>query len=127
MKRRIGTQQGVALPLTLMVSMLMIVLLTVLLSQVVNNRHSSMAELQMAKAQYAAESGIARMQQHLQAEPNRRKPLRTAINGMEAITTVIEEDDRGIDLRSVAKGKGVQQTIHVTLDPDTMNIRQWKR
>ncbi|OYD07746.1 hypothetical protein [Paludifilum halophilum] len=102
--------------MVLAVMILVFLLVTVAVSQSVRTHHAAMGEWEMIRAQYAAESGIARVQQKLHSDPSWSGRLTTRMNGMKATTTIVERHDGNIRLRSVAEGKRVKQTVRVELE-----------
>ncbi|QKG84845.1 hypothetical protein GXN76_10440 [Kroppenstedtia pulmonis] len=120
-------QRGLVLPMVLAVMILVFMLVTAAVSQAVSHRQAASGEWEMIQAQYAAESGIARMQQKLRSDPGWSGTLVTRINGMKASTTIVKKRSRMIQIRSVAKGKRVRQTVTVELDSQTLQIEKWTR
>lgn len=120
-------QRGLVLPMVLAVMILVFMLITAAVSQAVSHRQAASGEWEMIQAQYAAESGIARMQQKLRRDPGWSGTLVTRINGMKASTAIIKKQNPLIQIRSVAKGERVRQTVTVELDSETFEIKTWTR
>ncbi|MFC4076621.1 hypothetical protein [Salinithrix halophila] len=120
-------QRGIALPFVLAVSVLLFILLTAALSQLFRSGHTVSAEWKTLRAQYAAESGLARIQNHLCTSRKNITPITTRINGIQAKTQVEGRARNAIRLVSVARGRGIKQTIRVEVDRETCQIREWSR
>jgi ferritin-like metal-binding protein YciE len=104
---------------------LVFLLVTALLSQSLQTRHSTMTDWQMLRAQYAAESGIARMQEKI-CQQGRSQPLTTRMNGMEVTTRSDIRNGVGV-ISSTANGQGVKQSVRVWVNTDTCAVIQWER
>jgi Tfp pilus assembly protein PilX len=118
-------ERGFALPLVLGVMILVFLLVTALLSQSLQARHSTMTDWQMLRAQYAAESGVARMQETL-CQQERLQPLTTRMNGMEVNTNGVVRNGVAV-ISSTASGRGVKQSVRVWVDQRTCTVIRWER
>ncbi|MDR6224937.1 hypothetical protein [Desmospora profundinema] len=118
-------ERGIALPLVLGVMVLVFLLVTATLSQSLQARHSTVTDWQMLRAQYAAESGIARMQEKI-CQQEQFGTITTQLNGMEVVTQSVIRGGEGVII-STAEGQGVKQTIRVWLDRKTCTVIRWER
>lgn len=119
--------RGVALPLVLAVSLMVFMLIATGWIHFVNNRQNHRLEWEALRAQYAAESGIAMVQQRLRERPGWRGAMTMTWDGVEVRTVVEGHGPDGIRLRSVGRVSGVKQTIRVEMDPATLKVRRWER
>ncbi|PTM59349.1 hypothetical protein [Desmospora activa] len=122
---RIRDERGMALPLVLGVTVLVFLLVTAVLSQSMQARHSHVTDWRIIRAQYAAESGIALMQAQA-CEEESFSAITTQENGM-AVTTQSQRESGEIVITSVAEGQGVKQTVRVRLDMETCQVVRWER
>jgi type II secretory pathway pseudopilin PulG len=119
------TERGFALPIVVAVLMILVFMSFFLLSQLVRHRQTTQLTSELLTAQYAAESGIAFMQQRLQQQPELQQD-HLYHWGDYYVTTRLTARGEYIELESRAVGKrGVRQTIRVKLDPKTLAIREW--
>ncbi|WP_140413602.1 hypothetical protein [Marininema halotolerans] len=126
--RVLNNEKGLALPIVLAVSILLFFIITAVLTQLVRAGHGSAAEWKMIRAQYAAESGIARMQYQLcGGSRSKNDSLITQMNGFQSQTWSEAHHGNQIQIVSVAKGQGVKQTIRVLVAKDTCIIQKWSR
>lgn len=118
-------ERGMALPLVLGVTVLVFILVTAVLSQSLQARHSHVTDWRMIRAQYAAESGIAAMQVE-SCEEGGSTVMTMQLNGMEVHTRSRSEGGEAV-ITSTAEGQGVRQTVQVRVDPETCRVTQWER
>src|SRR5690606_13953662 len=96
-----------------------------LISQLVRHQQFVSLYSNMMDAQYAAESGIALMQQQLRNNPQHREPLYFHQNGCIVSTQIIETEPL-IEIESVSMGRyGVKQTLRAKINPQTFAIAEW--
>jgi hypothetical protein len=120
-------EQGFALPLVMAVSVILFLAGTLLIHQVQSSRLAEQLYGEQLRVQYAAEGGIAMMQQQLHdtASPS---TIQLQIDGIKVRTEVITKDANYIHVRSTAKARwGVQQTIQVQLAVQDLAIVHWFR
>lgn len=121
-------EKGMALPLVTAISIVLFLFLFTTLAHTVYSRESASLEWEMARAQYAAESGIAILQHRLRVQPDWRGTLQVTINDSNVVTKIEGNDYQGIHVTSIGfMDRGVKQTVHVILDPTTYKIREWSR
>lgn len=120
-------ERGAALPLVLAVTMMIFLLIAAGALHTVNNRRHQFLEWEMLRAQYAAESGIAVVQERLRKRPDWRGTMTMTWDGITVRTVVEDRESGGIRLRSVGRRSGVKQTIRVILDPETLEVKRWER
>lgn len=121
-------ERGMALPLVTAISLIVFLFLFTSLAHTVYSGESTALEWEMMRAQYAAESGIARIQERLRERSGWRGTLQTKVNGAKVITAIEGEDRRGIRVVSIGMmDRGVKQTIRVVLDPITYEMKEWAR
>jgi type II secretory pathway component PulK len=120
-------EQGFALPMVMAVSVLLFLVGTLLIYQIKASRLSEQLYGEQLRGQYAAEGGIAMMQQQLH-ESASPAVIQLQIDGIEVKTEVITKDTSYIHVRSTAKARwGVQQTIQVQLAVKDLAIVHWFR
>lgn len=118
-------ERGFALPIVVAIFMLLVVTSFFLLSALVRHHQINRLQSETLQAQYAAESGIALMQQRLKKYPTQQQPLYYQWDDY-YVTTKLVKSDTQIEIQSQALGKrGIRQTIFVKLDPTTLAIREW--
>ncbi|GGA31542.1 hypothetical protein GCM10007416_00070 [Kroppenstedtia guangzhouensis] len=122
----IQDERGIALPFVLAVTLLAFLLMTATLTSYTHSLKGAQMELNRLRAQYAAESGIARMQQKVCTDPAWHHPLSTPMNGMKTATRVEGTGGGIVRIRSVAKGEGVRQTITVEMDRKSCQVVRWE-
>lgn len=120
-------ERGAALPIVLAVTAMVFLLIAAGALHTVNHRRHQFLEWEMLRAQYAAESGIAMAQQRLRERPDWNGTVTMTWDGITVRTVVEERKSDRIRLRSVGRNAGVRQTIRVTLDPDSLEVRRWER
>ncbi|SDW08991.1 hypothetical protein SAMN05444487_101274 [Marininema mesophilum] len=123
----VRNERGLALPMVLAVTILLFLILTAVLTQLVREGHARTAEWKMIRAQYAAESGIARMQSRLCVVKRPKKLLTTQMNGLRTETKIDRYEKNAVHVISIAHGKGVKQTIKAKLARDNCTIQKWGR
>lgn len=121
----IGDERGIALPFVLAVTVLAFLLTTAALSGYSRSLQSVEMEEKRMRAQYAAESGIARMQQKRCENPGWQRSLSTPMNGVQTETRVEERRGGRVRIHSVAKGEEVQQSVTVEMDSKTCKVLHW--
>lgn len=120
-------ERGAALPLVLAVSTMIFLLIAAGALHTVNNRRHQSLEWEMLRAQYAAESGIAVVQERLRKRPGWRGAMTMTWDGITVRTVVEGQGSDGLRLRSVGRKSSVKQTIRVILDPETLAVKRWER
>ncbi|SMO49327.1 hypothetical protein [Melghirimyces algeriensis] len=118
-------ERGIALPFVLGVTVLAFLLITAALSIFSRSLHGERLDWKLAQAQYAAESGIARMQQKVCTDPSWRRPLSTPMNGIQTHTAVQKIENDTLEIRSIARGDGVKQTITAEVNLPDCTIVRW--
>ncbi|SDB95598.1 hypothetical protein SAMN04488112_10198 [Melghirimyces thermohalophilus] len=119
-------ERGMALPFALAVTVLAFLLTSTALSSYSRSLQAANTDWARIQAQYAAESGLARMRQRVCADPNGDRPLSTPLNGFHTRSTVEKTEDGIFRIRSVAQKENVKQSIAAELDPRTCTIRRWE-
>jgi hypothetical protein len=120
-------ERGFALPIVMMASVLLFLAGTLLIYQIKSSRFSEQLYEEQVRAQYAAESGIAMMQQQWD-ENTSLSAIQFQIDGINVKTEVVTKDETVIQVRSVANARwGVQQTIQVKFAVEDGTIVQWFR
>lgn len=119
-------ERGIALPFVLAVTVLAFLLTTAALSGYSRSLQSAEMEEKRMQAQYAAESGVARMQQKRCEDSGWQRPLSTRMNGVQTETRVEERGGGKVRIRSVARGEEVKQTVTVEMDPKTCKVIHWE-
>ncbi|MBA4493273.1 hypothetical protein ACFO25_06635 [Paenactinomyces guangxiensis] len=121
-------ERGMALPVVVAVLTILFILVSFLVSQSVYSRQAQNLYWERMRAQYAAESGIALIQQRLEREPNRIKSDVFQINGLKVTTEILKPENSYIQVRATASGRfGVKQTIQAEIDPHTLAVIRWIR
>lgn len=120
-------ERGAALPLVLAVAALVFLLVAAGALHTVNHRYHQRLEWEMIRAQYAAESGIAVVQERLKEHPEWTGTMTMTWDGIRVRTVVEDRGSEGIRLRSVGRNSAVKQTIRVVLDPETLEVKRWER
>ncbi|MFD1426790.1 Tfp pilus assembly protein PilX [Kroppenstedtia sanguinis] len=121
----IQDERGIALPFVLAVTVLAFLLTTAALTSYTYSFKGIQMEMKRVRAQYAAESGIARMQQKVCDDPAWNQSLSTPMNGMKTETRIEGTGGNRVRIHSVAKGKKVRQTIRVEVEPKTCEVLRW--
>ncbi|PTX65027.1 hypothetical protein C8P63_101251 [Melghirimyces profundicolus] len=119
-------ESGLALPLALAVTVLAFLLATAALSAYSRFLETAELDWKETRAEYAAESGVARMRQKVCRDLTWRRPLATPMNGIQTRTTVETTGKGTLEIRSVARGEGVKQTITAEVDSATCSILRWE-
>ncbi|MEW9033602.1 MAG: hypothetical protein AB2404_12910 [Planifilum fimeticola] len=120
-------ERGAALPLVLAVTLLVFLLIAAGALHAVNHRRHQFLDWEMLRAQYAAEAGIAVVQERLMEDPEWTGAMTMTWDGIRVRTVVEERASDGIRLRSVGRTSVVKQTIRVELDPETLAVKRWER
>lgn len=120
-------ERGAVLPLVLAVTLVAFLLIAAGALHAVNHRKNQFLEWEMLRAQYAAESGIAVVQNRLLENREWNGAMTMTWDGIRVRTVVEKRDSRGLHLRSVGQNSVVKQTIRVVLDPETLEVIRWER
>ncbi|MFD1436015.1 hypothetical protein ACFQ5F_14030 [Kroppenstedtia eburnea] len=124
--RGIQNERGIALPFVLAVTVLAFLLTTAALAGYSHSLQGAQMEQKRVRAQYAAESGIARMQQKVCDDPAWNQSLSTPMNGMKTETRIEGTSGGRVRIHSVAEGEGVRQTIRVEVDRKSCQVVRWE-
>ena len=118
-------ERGFVLPMVVFVLMICVFLCFFLISQLVRHHQFGLLYAKVIEAQYAAESGIALMQQELKNSPQHKEDLYFHQNGC-FVTAKIIESEPFIVIEATSMGRyGVNQTIRAKIDPKTLTIAEW--
>lgn len=118
-------EQGFVLPVVVFVLMIIVFLCFFLISQLVRHQQFVLLYLKVIEAQYAAESGIALMQQQLKNNPQNQEDLYFEQNGF-LVSTKIIASHPFLEIESISLGRyGVKQTVHAKVDPKTLMVTEW--
>jgi hypothetical protein len=109
----------------MMISMLLFLASTLVIYQVKSSQLSEQYYEEQVRAQYAAEGGIAMMQQQWH-ESSSPAVLQCQIDDINVKTEVVTQDAMYIQIRSTANARwGVQQTVQVQLAVEDLSIVRW--
>lgn len=118
-------ENGFALPIVVFILMIVVFLCFFLISQLVRHKQSTLLYSETLEAQYAAESGIAFMQQQLKHNPNNDQDLFFQWSDFFVSTKVVDRQPL-IEIEAKSIGRyGVRQTIRVKVDPKTLAVCEW--
>lgn len=120
-------EKGFTLPIVVFVLMIAVFLCFFLISQSVRYKQTALLYSEMLEAQYAAESGIAYMQQQLKKNPTDDRDIFFQRAHFFVSTKVM--DRKGIiEIESTSIGRyGVRQTLRVKVDPKTLAVLEWMK
>lgn len=125
-------EHGVVLPVVLLAVTFLYTLLMLFVSQVTHAKQTHLLYREKVISKYAAESGIAVLQQQLRIgvwkrEQSSREEL-IRVDDRQVVIEMVKSGQPVIHVKATAWGKhGVIQTAEAFLDPDTFAIRQWIR
>jgi len=118
-------EQGFVLPIVVFVLVICVFLCFFLISQLVRHHQFGLLYAKVMEAQYAAESGIALMQQRLKKSPQQIEDLYFYQNDC-LVTAKVTESEPFIVIEAVSMGRyGVKQTVRAKVDPKTLAIAEW--
>jgi hypothetical protein len=116
------------LPIVLACSTILTILMTMLISHLSRGWQIEKLHLEALRAQYAAESGIALIQNQLKKNIHEKGKKTFSIQGMRVEGEYFYTKGDVIQIRSTAFAKyDVRQTIEVHVSKETMEILQWIR
>ncbi|MBA4603459.1 hypothetical protein [Thermoactinomyces mirandus] len=125
-------EHGVVLPVVLLAITFLYTLMTLFILQISHAKEIHLLYGEKVACKYAAESGIAVLQQQLRLgkwkpeETSREQLIR--VGGRQVVMEMIKNNSKQIHIRATAWGKhGVIQTAEACLDPGTFAIRKWIR
>lgn len=128
----VSGERGIVLPVVLLAITFLYTLLMLFISQVAHAKETHLLYREKVISKYAAESGIAVLQQQLRLgewkrEQTSREEL-IRVNDRQVVMEMVKNGQEHIHVKATAWGKhGVTQTAEAYLDPDTLAIREWIR
>jgi hypothetical protein len=121
-------QNGFALPVVLAVTMTLFLLLTAAVSSLSDNRDDTMWQWEMTQAQYAAETGIARIQSMLAERRTVPETLSFNWDGTKVQVRGQPGPSGYWNVTAVGERKnGVVQTVRAVLENREWTIVRWER
>ncbi|TCS94703.1 hypothetical protein [Hazenella coriacea] len=121
-------EEGMVLPIVSAVSIIIFILVSLLIAESIRSRQTENLYWEKLRVQYAAESGIALMQQRLSKSQDRSSEVEYQVDGLKVHVKVKARDSDQIHLQATAFGSlGVKQTVQVYLSPRTLAIQKWFR
>ncbi|MDN4594886.1 hypothetical protein [Polycladomyces subterraneus] len=119
---------GFALPMVLAVTMMLFLLLTAAVSSFADNRDDTMWQWEMTQAQYAAETGITRIQLMLAERRTVRGTLSFTWDGTKVRVRAQPGPTGYWNVTAVGERRyGIVQTVRAVLENRRWTIVRWER